>query len=74
MSVRSLQLRVTPDPAIVLPLQQQYRTRFEVVPHHTCSLDVAPSDFCLFAALKKCLKLINFTCDEDVQASAGKWF
>jgi hypothetical protein len=28
----------------------------------------------LFAALKKHLKGIHFTCDEEVQAAVGKWF
>jgi hypothetical protein len=28
----------------------------------------------LFAAVKKHLKGINFTCDEEVQAAVGKWF
>jgi hypothetical protein len=44
------------------------------VPHPTCSLNVALSGFWLFAALKKHLRRIHFTCDEDVKASAGKWF
>jgi transposase len=49
-------------------------TRFEIVPHPPYSLDLAPSDFWLFAALKKHLKEIYFTCDEDVQAATEKWF
>jgi hypothetical protein len=44
------------------------------VPHLTYSLDVTLSGFWLFAALKKRLRRIHFTCDKDVQASAGKWF
>jgi hypothetical protein len=40
---------------------------FEVVPHSAYSLDSAPSDFWLCAALKKRLKGINFTCGEVVQ-------
>jgi hypothetical protein len=35
--------------------------------------DLAQSDF-WFAALKKHLKGINFTCDEAVPPAAGKWF
>jgi hypothetical protein len=41
--------------------------RFEVVPHLAYSQDLAPSDFWLFAALKKHLKGIHFTCDKEVQ-------
>jgi transposase len=48
--------------------------RSEVVPHPPYSLDLVPSEFWLFAALKKHLKGIHFTCDEEVQATMGKWF
>lgn len=44
------------------------------VPHPTCSLDVAPSGFWLFSAIKKRRRRIHFTRDEDIQTSAGKWF
>jgi hypothetical protein len=44
------------------------RIGFEIVAHPPYSLDLAPSDFCLFATLKKQLKGINFKCDE-VQAA-----
>jgi hypothetical protein len=36
--------------------------------------DLAPTDFWLFAALKKPLKGIHVTRDEEVQAVTGKWF
>ena len=58
---------VTPDSTLVLPLQQQWRA----------------SDLKLFHALltvhfgtapKEHLKGIYFMCDEEVQASVGKWF
>jgi transposase len=42
---------------------------FQVVPHPY----MAPSDFCLFAALKKHLKGIYFVFDEEVQAATGEW-
>ena len=45
---------------------------FQVVPHPFYSLDMAPSDFWLFAALKKHLKGIYFIFDE-VQATTGEW-
>ena len=35
---------------------------------------MAPSDFWLFAALKKPLKGIHVTCDEEVQVVTGKLF
>lgn len=34
---------------------------------------MAPSDFWLFAALKKHLKGIYFLFDEEVQAATGEW-
>jgi transposase len=49
-------------------------TRFEIVPHPPYSLHLAPSDFWLFAALKKHLKDKHFTCNEDIQAPTKKWF
>lgn len=42
---------------------------FEVVPAY--SLDLAPSDFCLFATLKEHLKQINFACNEEVHTATG---
>jgi hypothetical protein len=38
------------------------------------TLSTAECDFWLFAALKKHLKGIHFTCDEAVPAATGKWF
>jgi hypothetical protein len=35
---------------------------------------LAPTDFWSFAALKKPLKGIHVTCDEEVQAVTGKYF
>jgi len=46
---------------------------FQVVPHPLYSLDLATSDFWLFAALKKHLKGIYFMSDEEVQAATGEW-
>ena len=48
--------------------------RFEVVPHPLYSLHLALSDSCLFASLKKGLKGIPFTYNEDVQVAMWKWF
>jgi hypothetical protein len=39
---------------------------FEVVPHPLPIAQIWQSDFWLFAALKKHLKVIHFTCDEEV--------
>jgi hypothetical protein len=50
------------------------RIRFEVVPHPSYGLDLALSDFWLFASSKKHFKGIYFTCDEKVQAAVGKGF
>jgi hypothetical protein len=46
----------------------------KIVPCPPCGLDLTPSDFWLFAVLKKHLKRIQFTCDEKVQAAKGKCF
>jgi transposase len=46
--------------------------RFEVVPHRPYRPDLVSPDFWLFAALKKYLKEIHFTCDEEVQAAMEK--
>jgi hypothetical protein len=46
---------------------------FKDVLYSPHSLNLAPFDFCFFAALKLHLKGIHFTCDE-VQAAVGKWF
>ena len=48
--------------------------KFEVVPHHPYSLDLAPPDFWLFETLKKYLEGNHFTCHEEVQAAMAKWF
>jgi len=62
------------DPTIMLPLQEwQESTRFNVVSHPLYSLDLAPSEFWLFAALKKQVKGIQSTCNEEVQAAMVKW-
>ena len=62
------------DPTIMLPLQGwQDSIRFNVVSHPPYSLDLAPSEFWLFAALKKHVKGIQFTCNEEVQAAMVKW-
>jgi len=45
---------------------------FQVVPHPLYSPDMAPSDFWLFAVLKKHLKGIYFIFDEEVQAATGE--
>jgi len=45
----------------------------EIVSHPPYGLDLTPSDFWLFAVLKKHLKRIHFTC-EEVQAAMGKCF
>ena len=42
------------------------RIGFEVLPRLPHSPDLAPSDFWLFVALKKYLKGIHFTCDEEM--------
>jgi hypothetical protein len=47
---------------------------FQVAPHTPYSLDLAPSDFWLFAALTEHLKGIHVTCDKDIQATIRKWF
>jgi hypothetical protein len=41
---------------------------------HSLQPALAPTDFWLFAALKKPLKGIHVTFDEEVQAVTGKWF
>jgi hypothetical protein len=46
----------------------------ETVPCTPCGLDLTPSDFWLFAVLKKYLKRIQFTCDKKVQTAMGKCF
>jgi len=46
----------------------------ETVPRPPYGLDLTPSDFWLFTVLKKHLKRIHFTCDEEVQAAMGKCF
>jgi hypothetical protein len=46
----------------------------EIIPRPPYGLDLTPSDFWLFAVLKKHLKRIQFTCDEKVQAAMGKCF
>jgi len=48
--------------------------RFKVVPHPLYSLHLAPFDSCLFAALKKGLKQIPFTYNEDTHAAMGRRF
>jgi hypothetical protein len=45
---------------------------FETVPCPPYGLDLTPSDCWLFAVLKKHLKRVQFTCDEDVHAAMGK--
>jgi histone-lysine N-methyltransferase SETMAR len=47
---------------------------FEVLEHPPYSPDLAPSDYWLFGTLKKHLKGIHFTSDEEVQAAVSKWF
>jgi hypothetical protein len=47
---------------------------FAAIPHPPHCLNLAPTDFSFFAALKKHLKGINFTCDKQVQAAVRKWF
>jgi hypothetical protein len=37
-------------------------------------MELAPSDFWLFASLEEYLKEIYFTNDDEVQATIGKWF
>lgn len=49
------------------------RIRLQVVPCPPYSPQWALPDFWLFAALKKCLKGVHFTCDKEVQAAMGKW-
>jgi transposase len=44
--------------------------RFEGVPHPPYSPHLAPSDFWLFAALKKHLKGIHYTCKEEMVESS----
>jgi transposase len=47
---------------------------YETVPCPPHDLDLTPSDFWSFAVLKKHLKRIHFTCDEEVQAAMGTCF
>jgi len=47
---------------------------FEVLDHPPYSPDLAPSDVWLFGTLKKHLRGIHFTSDEEVQAATIKWF
>jgi hypothetical protein len=46
----------------------------DIVPCPPYGLYLTPSDFWLFTFLKKHLKRIHFTCDEEVQAAMGKCF
>lgn len=50
------------------------RIRLHVVPCPPYSPQWALPDFWLFAALMKCLKGVNFTCNKEVQADMVKWF
>jgi histone-lysine N-methyltransferase SETMAR len=47
---------------------------FQVLAHPPYSPDLAPSDFWLFGTLKKYLRGIHFTCDDEIQAATIKWF
>jgi len=58
----------------MLPLQgRQESIRFNVVSHPPYSPDLAPSEFWMFATLKKHVKGIQSTCDEEVQGAMVKW-
>ena len=46
----------------------------EVIPHPAYSPDLAPSDYYLFRHMKKYLKGIRFTSDEDLKAAVTKFF
>jgi hypothetical protein len=66
VSVRLLQVWVKPDPHNIAATSKAIQnSRFEVVPPAPYSLDLAPSDLWLFAALKEHLNGINFTCYEE---------
>ena len=47
---------------------------FELVPHPPCSLDLAPSDYWLFADLKKILQGKRFGSNEGVIAETEAYF
>ena len=62
------------DPTIMLPLQRRQESiRFNVVSHPPYSPDLASSQFWLFVTLKKHVKRIQSTCDEEVQGAKVKW-
>jgi hypothetical protein len=49
-------------------------TGYEVFPHTSYSLNLAPSVFRLFATLKVHINAIQFTCEDKVHAAMEKWF
>ena len=49
------------------------RNGYEVIPHPTYSLDLAPSDFFLFPTLKKDIRGLHFRSDEEVVTAVEEW-
>ena len=49
------------------------RNGYELIPHPTCSPDLAPSDYFLFPNLKKDIRGRHFRSNEEVVAAVEEW-
>ena len=49
------------------------RNGYELIPHPTCSPDLALSDFFLFPNLKKDIHGLHFRSDEEVVMAVEEW-
>ena len=49
------------------------RNGYELIPHHACSPDLAPSDFFLFPNLKKDIRGCHFRSEEEVVTAVEEW-